>query len=318
MSKKILILRFSSIGDIILTTPVMRCLKHQFPDYKVHYATKERFKGLLMNNPNIDKLHLLKDSSSDFISELKKEKFDLILDLHNNIRTANIWSQLRVKRHKVDKINWEKWLMVKLKINILPYQHIVDRYIETGAGLGLANDGRGLDYIIPSTCNIERFNIPKKYVVYAIGGQHETKKLPLNKQLELLSKIELPVVLIGGKEDEARGDVLSQKFKAVYNCCGKMSIDESAKAIEGCETLYTHDTGMMHIGAALKRPIVSIWGNTIPEFGMYPYYPETYDDSTSKTIEVKDLSCRPCSKIGYKECPKGHFDCMNLINFNDM
>jgi heptosyltransferase-2 len=296
----------------------MRCLKHQFPDYKIHYATKERFKSLLINNPYIDQLHVLKESSSELISELKKEKFDLILDLHNNIRTANIWSQLRVKRFKVDKINWEKWLMVNLKINILPYQHIVDRYIETGASLGLTNDGRGLDYFIPNTCSIERFKLPERYVVYAIGGQHETKKLPLKKQKELLSKIPLPVILIGGKEDETRGGELSASLSHVHNLCGKMSIDESAKTIEGGEKLYTHDTGMMHIGAALKRPIVSIWGNTIPEFGMYPYYPETYDSKDSQMLEIKDLQCRPCSKIGFKECPKGHFDCMNAIDFEDL
>jgi ADP-heptose:LPS heptosyltransferase len=312
---KILVLRFSSIGDIVLTTPVVRCLKTQKPECEVHFATKKQYKSLLVNNPYIDKIHILEDSMTDLVAELKQEGFDLIIDLHNNLRTVNLWSQLRVKRLKFDKLNWEKWLMVRLKVNMLPYEHIVDRYLETVSELGVKNDGKGLDYFIPSTTSISDFQLPDQYMVYALGAQHNTKKLPLLKQIELCNSVNLPIVLIGGKEDAKDGLQLSEVCSNTINLCGKLSIDQSALLMQNANKIYAHDTGMMHIAAALSKPIVSIWGNTIPEFGMTPYYSNDFDDSNSIIMEVSDLKCRPCSKIGFDKCPKGHFKCMMMQTF---
>ncbi len=313
---KILILRFSSIGDIVLTSPVMRCIKTRFPHYTVHFATKKQFASLLKYNPYVDKLHLLEGSLSDFCKELKDEKFDVILDLHHNLRTLSIWSSLRIRRHSVDKLNWEKWLMVRFKINILPYVHIVDRYMETARHLGVDNDGKGLDFFIDPNETISHLSIPERYSVYAIGGQHNTKKLPFEKQVELLSKIPMPVMLIGGKEDAGQGEKLSAVSANVLNFCGKLSIHQSALLMQGAERIYSHDTGMMHIAAALKKPVVSIWGNTIPEFGMTPYYPSDFPKKSGVIKEVVGLDCRPCSKIGFEKCPLGHFNCMMQQEFD--
>lgn len=307
---KVLILRFSSIGDIVLTTPVIRCLKTQKPELEVHYATKKQYRGLLINNPYIDKLHFLESSMTDLIQNLKKENFDYIIDLHNNLRTVNIWSQLRVKRYKLDKLNWEKWLMVRLKVNVLPYMHIVDRYMDTVSHFGIENDGNGLDYFIPEQTNVSQFDLPESYAVYALGAQHNTKKLPFLKQVELCQKVNSPLVLIGGNEDKEAGEKLSRACSNAINLCGQLNIDQSALIMKNAQKVYAHDTGMMHIAAALRKPIVSIWGNTIPEFGMTPYYPQDVDDALSTILEVEDLGCRPCSKIGYDKCPKGHFKCM--------
>ncbi len=315
---KILVLRFSSIGDIVLTTPVVRCLKTQKPECEVHYATKKQYKGLLSNNPYIDKIHLLEGSMLDLIQKLKKENFDLIIDLHNNLRTVNIWSQLRVKRYKFDKLNWEKWLMVRLKINVLPYMHIVDRYMDTISQLGVENDGQGLDYFIPEGTNVDQFELPEQYSVYALGAQHNTKKLPFLKQVELCQKVKTTLVLIGGKEDIEAGEKLSRACGNVIDLCGKLNIDQSAMIMKHAQKVIAHDTGMMHIAAALRKPIVSIWGNTIPEFGMTPYYPQDIDDALSTILEVEDLGCRPCSKIGYEKCPKGHFKCMVNQSFDQL
>ncbi|MEQ9415680.1 MAG: glycosyl transferase, partial [Cyclobacteriaceae bacterium] len=127
---KILIIRFSSIGDIVLTTPVIRVLKTQVDNAEIHYATKARFAGLLKENPYVDKLHLLDDKLGLLITDLKREKFDHIIDLHNNLRTRIIKFSLGVKSSSFNKLNWEKWLMVNLKINKLPSLHIVDRYLQ--------------------------------------------------------------------------------------------------------------------------------------------------------------------------------------------
>ncbi len=322
---KILILRFSSIGDIVLTTPVIRCIKTQFPNYKVHYATKKQFENLLITNPYIDKLHLLDKDIKLLIKELKAENFDLIIDLHNNLRTKIIWLNLRIKRYAFDKINLEKWLYVNFKIDWLPHVHIVDRYMTTVAPLGVKNDGKGLDFFINENTSLQNIEIPQSYLVYAIGGQHATKKLPQNKQIELANSIKENIVLIGGKEDETDGEKLAEQCPSVLNLCGKLSIHQSALLMQNALKIYTHDTGMMHIAAALQKPIVSIWGNTTPRFGMYPYYGIINEELIMKNDElgmnneelrmnnfkeINNLSCRPCGKIGFNQCPKGHFKCM--------
>lgn len=322
---KVLILRFSSIGDIVLTTPVVRCLKKQVPNVQVHYGTKAAYEGLLKNNPYIDKIHALSENKEAFISELKAENFDLIIDLHHNLRTLLITLQLRKKRYAFDKINIEKWLKTFLKIDILPYTHIVDRYLETVEHLGVLNDSRGLDFFIDESTNLQGIKIPSTYFVYAIGGQHATKKMPLPKQVELLMKIDATVFLIGGKEDTEAGETLHSECKHAINLCGQLSIQQSALLMRGAIQVITHDTGMMHIAAALNKSIISIWGNTIPAFGMTPYYTENglnsiYDEipenPKSTILQVDNLSCRPCSKIGYEKCPKGHFKCMNDLSFD--
>lgn len=315
---KILVLRFSSIGDIVLTSPVLRCIKKQLPEHEVHFATKSQFKNLLIRNPYVDKIHCLDNDINGLIAELKAEKFDLIIDLHRNLRTRIIRTALRVKTHAFDKLNWEKWLMVHLKINMLPYEHIVDRYLDTCIELKVVNDGEGLDYFIDPNSSIAQFNLPPLYNVYALGAQHNTKKLPLQKQIELMQASKQMVVLIGGKEDLEAGNALADKCNNTINLCAQLSIDQSALVMQGAALVYAHDTGMMHIAAALKKPIVSIWGNTIPEFGMGPYYGKHPLSEQNQMLEVNDLRCRPCSKIGYAQCPKGHFKCMELQDFSSL
>ena len=312
---KFLILRFSSIGDIVLTTPVIRCLKQQYPDAEVHYATKKSYQSLLENNPYIDKVFVLEKSLNDLISQLKSERYDYIIDLHNNLRTTILKLRLDVKSFKFDKLNFQKWILVKFKKNFMPNVHIVDRYMKTVESLGVKNDNKGLDYFIPEKDEMHLDWLPENfrngYAVYAIGGQHETKKLPLPKMIELCKTIQLPLVLIGGKEDSVISEQLSviSKTAPIFDTCGKFNLNQSASIIKNASIVYTHDTGMMHVAAALKKKVVSIWGNTVPAFGMYPY------QTDYEVIEHSDLYCRPCSKIGYEKCPLGHFKCMNELKF---
>ena len=309
---KILVIRFSSIGDIVLCSPVVRLLKQQDPENVVHFATKQTYASLLAHNPYIDALQLLGDNESGFIRQLQSEQYDLIIDLHHNLRTLKIKWALGVKAFAFNKLNVEKWLMVQFKINRLPKLHIVDRYIETLKTLGIQNDGQGLDFFIDPSTEITQLNLPNSYTVYALGGQHTTKQLPLNKQIEWLDTHQEHIVLIGGKEDKAAAEALCHAMpsrKNIINLCGQISIHQSALLMQNARLILTHDTGMMHIAAALKQPIHSVWGNTIPEFGMCPYYPVN-SSTENKLFEVKALSCRPCSKLGHSKCPKGHFKCM--------
>ena len=333
MPKKVLVIRFSSIGDIVLTTPVVRAIKTQLDDAEVHFCTKKQYASLVADNIYIDKVHLLEDDLNALAGQLKAEQFDYIVDLHNNLRTRRLKSKLGKPSAAFPKLNWEKWLIVNFKVNKLPNIHIVDRYMEAAAPLGVKKDALGLDYFIPEKDEVEDEWLPethrREFVAFAIGGAHETKKLPMDRMIELCDKINKPIVLLGGKEDIENGNKIADFFdrkyeqedfkepllelgkKAlIYNACGKFNINQSASILKRASYVFTHDTGMMHIAAALKKNIFSIWGNTIPEFGMYPY-------QTKFTIlESKKVSCRPCSKIGYDKCPKGHFNCMNKIIFD--
>lgn len=305
---KFLLLRFSSIGDIVLTTPVIRCIKTQYPDAEVHFATKKQFKVLVENNPYIDKYFLLEKSLNLFIKTLHSEDYDYVIDLHNNLRTSIIKLRLGKKSFSFDKLNFKKWLLVNLKINQMPDVHIVDRYLETVKGLGIKNDLKGLDYFIPEK---DKVQINESYIAFAIGGQHFTKKLPTNRIIEVCQKINGKIMLLGGKEDSQAADEIEKVLgDKIINACGKYNLNQSASLVQQAEYVITHDTGLMHIAAALKKKVISIWGNTVPEFGMYPYLTEF------KIIENKEISCRPCSKIGYGKCPKGHFKCMNGLNLD--
>ncbi|MBS1765614.1 MAG: glycosyltransferase family 9 protein [Bacteroidetes bacterium] len=315
---RILVIRLSSIGDIVLTTPVIRCLKKQIKDTEIHFLTKKSFSDVLASNPYIDNTFYWQDNSPEIIRQLKTNHYDYIVDLHKNMRTWKIKSRLRVKSYSFEKLNIEKWLLVNFKINKLPHKHIVDRYFDAIQPLGVVNDGQGLDFFINpldeidiSTYLPETFR--KGYTALVIGAKHATKQLPLSKLMEVCKKVSHPIVVLGGFEDRKTGMELEKHFpEKVFNACGKTGIGQSASLIRQCNVVITHDTGLMHIAAALRKKIISVWGNTVPEFGMYPYLPK--NSTPFSIVEVKNLYCRPCTKIGYNKCPKKHFRCMMEID----
>lgn len=320
---KILIVRFSSIGDIVLTTPVVRCLKKQRPDAEIHYLSKKAFASILDSNPYIDKRIYLNDDLPEIIEQLKPEKYDEIIDLHHNVRTLRIKKALNVPSHSFNKLNMQKWMLVNLKIDWMPEESIVERYMETIAHLGVKNDGAGLDYFIPENTNVTTKDIPMShwagYAGCVIGGSYFTKKLPVEKWKELIAESPFPVILLGGPEDKEEGDYIAQADPIkVYNACGKFNLNESALLVKNAKVIISNDTGLMHIAAAFQKPIISVWGNTSPEMGMFPYYGKNdlgkHPAAQLKIIENKELSCHPCSKLGYYKCPKRHFKCMNDLN----
>ncbi len=312
---KILVVRFSSIGDIVLTTPILRCIKQQRKDTELHYVTKHSFLSVIENNIFVDKVFTIKDSLKEVIPQLKKENYDYIIDLHHNVRTLRLKRALGKKSFSFNKLNWEKFLIVNFKKNKLPHVHIVDRYFETVKSLGIVNDGKGLDYFIHEKDIIktqdfltDSFKIG--YNALVVGGSYFTKQIPTNKLCEIVDASSLPVVLLGGKEDRDTANQVNQLYPIkTINLCGQLNLNQSASLIQQSHKVITSDTGLMHIAAAYKKDIISLWGNTIPEFGMGPYLA----GNDSQVLEVKGLSCRPCSKLGYRKCPKGHFKCMNDI-----
>ncbi|HEY0679765.1 MAG TPA: glycosyltransferase family 9 protein [Chitinophagaceae bacterium] len=355
---KFLIVRFSSIGDIVLTSPVVRCLKTQVATAEVHFLTKRSFAPLFAANPYISKMHYLDEDIGNIIEELKREDFDYVIDLHHNLRTLKVKRALGKKSFSFNKLNVEKWVYTTFKWNVLPNAHIVDRYMETVRSFGIKNDGKGLDYFIPDSEHVKESDIPAAqlagYVGLVIGGAHSTKKYPIHKWKELCQRLDHPVILLGGKEDQPAGEVIAAADPVkIYNACGKFSLNESADLVRRSKLIISNDTGLMHVAAAFNRPVISLWGNTVPEFGMYPYYSSNSvmpditgvrhaakadkreivsskrvsatgnkeiiaTDGMYDVAEVKNLSCRPCSKIGYDQCPLGHFKCMERISIESL
>ncbi|MCB9170358.1 MAG: glycosyltransferase family 9 protein [Flavobacteriales bacterium] len=310
---KVLVIRFSSIGDIVLTSPVLRCLKQQVKDVKVHFATKEAFADLVRHSPHVDRVHVLQDHFGDLVRELKEDGFDRVVDLHHNLRSARIKWALGVPATSFPKLNIEKWSLVNLKIDRLPRVHIVDRYLSTVAGLGVKNDHQGLELFIPQDREVDMRSLPPShqqgYTAVAIGGAHATKRLPLHKLIALAQAIEGPIVLIGGDVDKPTAAAIQTEIGGrCYDAAGRYDLLGSASLIRQANSVIAHDSGAMHLAAAFQKKVVSIWGNTVPAFGMGPYIPQHPERAV--IAEVPGLKCRPCSKIGFAKCPQGHFHCM--------
>ncbi len=316
---RFLVIRFSSIGDIVLTTPVVRCLKQQVENAEVHFLTKPANVGIVEPNPYVDEVHTLKETYAETIDELREIPFDYVIDLQKNMRSKRIINKLKILDFSFPKLNLQKWLMTSfLKINKLPDIHIVDRYLTATRLFDVHNDGKGLDYFILPTDEVntkEAFGLEAgTYVAYAIGGQHATKRMPKELISQICSKLDSFVVLLGGNSDLETAEYICAENENCINLCGVFSLSQSASVVRQAKYVITHDTGLMHIAAAFKKEIVSIWGNTIPQFGMTPYMA----GEKSRIFEVDGLKCRPCSKLGYEKCPRKHFRCMNDQNIEQI
>ena len=310
---KILLLRFSSIGDIVLTTPVARCL-HQQLGAEVHYLTKQAFAPILAANPHVARIFSFRKEVTEVLPALQKENYDWVIDLHHNLRSLRVKWALRRPVRSFAKLNFEKWLLVNLKIDRLPAIHVVHRYLATVQHLGVQYDGQGLDYFIPPEEEVPVGSLSPllsegRFVAFVVGAAHATKQLPLQKAVAICRDLDRPVALLGGRGDQALGQSIAEAAgPQVVNLCGALRLHQSASVLRQSARVLSPDTGLMHIAAALRKPIVSVWGSTTPRFGMYPFYPTGLDQNTS--MEVPGLSCHPCSKIGYGACPRGHFRCM--------
>ncbi len=311
---KILIIRLSSIGDLVLITPIIRTVQQQL-NAEIHLLVKNKFREVLQGNPYVTKFIDYEDQVNGQIN-LLEEAYDLVIDLHNNWRTKRLRVRLGVESISYKKKNIQKWILTNFKFNCLPKEHLVDRYFASVKTLGVENDHKGLDFIVSNEAKaIAEAYIPHSaFLAIVIGAAHQTKVPPVSVFLNLIQNLDLPCILLGGPMDFIKGEeIVSKSNKEVLNLAGKLSLSASAAVIERTSFVITPDTGLMHIAAALNKNIVSIWGNTVPEFGMYPYLPR---DSTALDYrsEVQNLSCRPCSKIGFEKCPKGHFKCMEDQN----
>jgi heptosyltransferase-2 len=309
---KFLIIRFSSIGDIVLTTPVIRCLKQQYPNAEIHFVVKRKFRQVVEHNPYIDQLHVLDKNLKELVEVFRNEKFDYIIDLHKTLRSY--WLRFKLRRPTLSfrKLSVEKLIMNRFHVDLLPKGiHIVERNLKAVEPLGVKNDYKPVDYFISPEDEVPVSTLPEAhqqgYVAFVIGGQHFTKRLPAEKMVRICQSITKPIILLGGPEDAPVASLISEACgNQIYDACGKYSLNQSVSLLKQAGSVIAHDTGLMHISGAFNKPIVSVWGGTSARhFGVWPYL------NTKQVIaEVKGLACHPCSNFGLPACPLKHFKCM--------
>ena len=300
---KILVIRLSAMGDIVLTTPVIRALNQQLKA-KIDFLTKPQYVSLLEGNTYINRIFSLNDK----VDFLQKNKYDYVVDLQNNLRSWKIRNKIQTKSFVFNKKSLRRYLLIYFGIDLLK-NHVVDRYFATVASLNVVNDNQGLDFNVSSSVKPE-FNTSQSYIAWCIGGTHNPKKLSAKQITQVVTKLKIPVVLLGGNNDlDIAEEIINNvECKSVYNFCGKLSVQESSYLIKKSKMLLTNDTGMMHIASALKMPIISFWGCTKPSLGFTPYMT---DPSSIKIISKR--SAKPCSKHG-RHCKYGKNGCIKEID----
>lgn len=311
---RILVIRLSSIGDIILTTPVLRRLAERFPGARIDYCTKPPFLALLEHSGLPGKIYTT--------DQLPEGPYDLVVDLQNNIRSRRITRAIKaakVVRYK--KQNWKKLLLVRAKLNLFGKdESVVDRYQAGLAGYGIGDDGKG--------CELTPFIDDRdwassvlgdegaKTLAVCFGAKHMTKRYPSRDFASIIehlhSRLAIRVLLLGGGEDspfaqEIMSALSPKAASATIDFSGRCSLMQTAALLERCDAVLTNDTGLMHMASAFHHKLFVIFGSSVREFGFLPYHVE------SRLFEVDGLTCRPCSHIGRQRCPKGHFRCMRDI-----
>jgi len=307
--KKILIIRLSSFGDILLTTPLIRSIKKNNPLIQIDFVLKEEFFELLQNNPNLTNIHKYTKHGFEkqiLTNTLISNNYDLVIDLQNNLRSREMVRPLYCRILRFKKNNFKKFLLVHFKINKLKDAHQIPvRYAET-AGVDL--DDEGLDFVTFHEPD-PNLKTGENYIGLCPGAKHFTKRWPIEYFVELGQRLEsdgYKVIIFGGQGDDVMiGEIRNKLRNAINLCCE--SVLQSGPNMKLCKAIYTNDSGAMHLACAMKVPVIAFFGSTVREFGFYPYKAKSIE------LENKNLTCRPCTHIGRKSCPKIHFKCMKEL-----
>jgi heptosyltransferase-2 len=334
---KTLVIRFSSIGDIILSSPLLRVLRARFPDGQIDYVTRNEYAELVKSNQNLNYTYEF-DAMQGFEGlrvlkrKVRAEGYDLIIDIHDSLRSKYLRS-IRGPKHVavVNKRVIERTMLVKLKKNIYKkVASIADRYIEPLRQYGIVNDGKGLELHIPDeilfgvSAKMAKLQLNgfERVIGLCPGARHFTKRWPVERFAVVgvrgAREAGAKLLVFGGPDEvdlcttlvdrinEQAGDGRATHF------CGQLSLLETAATMGFCDLIITNDSGLMHIATAMHRKVVAIFGSTVREFGFFPY------EENAVVLERSGLYCRPCSHIGRSECPEEHFRCLREISVEEV
>jgi lipopolysaccharide heptosyltransferase II len=331
---KTLIIRFSSVGDIVLSSLLVRTLRRRFPDCQIDFLVKAEYADLVRHSPFLTRVIEFPARGTirnllQFRRTLHAEGYDLIVDIHDSIRSrvlsAGSQRVVRVRKRKIART-----LLVTFKWDIYRFfggaPSVAHRYLETVQPYGIVDDGCGLDQFLPSDAAekpddvVRNAAIPQHMLVVGLcpSARHVTKIWPCERYADLATSLireeGAAVLLLGSAEDLERGVQIAARIRSsapeaiVVNLTGQLTLCETAAAMDRCSLIITNDSGLMHIAAARKRKVLAIFGSTVGQFGFFPF------GTVSEVVEHPDLPCRPCSHIGLPACPRGHFKCMQELS----
>lgn len=299
------------MGDVLLATPLLRSIKKSNPKIEIDFIVRSEYADAVKYNPNISKIfsYIKNGDNKSLYDELLKRNYDLIIDLQNNNRSAGIVQSLSKPVAKFYKPTLKKFLLVHFKINLFgEIISIPERYANSFNEIKL--DEKGLELFIPGEIK-PRVNFDENLIGFCPGSKHFTKMWPAEYFIELGNKLidgGKKIILLGGKDDKHICDEISSKIKDAINLSGENNLLQIAADMKSCKLIICNDSGLMHAAGAVDVPIIAIFGSTVKEFGFFPF------KSRSLVLENNFLSCRPCSHIGRKSCPKKHFQCMKNIS----
>ena len=334
---KTLVIRFSSIGDVVLSSPLIRVLHKRFPSSQIDFVVRKEYADLVRYNPNLNFIFEF-DVQGGFqelrrlASIIRREKYDLIIDIHNSLRSRYIRSFSGAKKVvAINKRIFARTILVRLKKNYYrDIVSVVDRYIEPVKTYGIENDAQGLEIFIPDETMHKvsgkvsslKLHMCEKIIGFCPSAKHATKRWPEERFIEagirLVRELKAKIILFGGKNDTilcatiAEGINKKSEGECAVEYSDQFSLLETAAAMQFCDVIVTNDSGLMHIAAAMKKKLVAIFGSTVREFGFFPVGTENI------VLERKGLYCRPCSHIGRASCPEGHFRCMSEIQVSEV
>jgi heptosyltransferase-2 len=330
-----LIIRFSSVGDIILSSLLVRVLRKRFQASTIDYLIKQEYADLMRYNPAISRvIEFPPDGRIADLrgvrTEIHNASYDLLIDIQDSLRSRYLCfghsSVVRINKRKI-----ARFLFVKAKWDVYDWfggaPGVAERYLETVRSLGVEDDGNGLEVFFPQTAAAHAEKIlveagihyQRALIGICPSARHSNKMWLKERFAETAATLAREhrgaVLLFGsGKDEETRCQevkvMIEQQSQGipVLNLSGRLSLLETAAMMDRCSIVVTNDSGLMHLAAARKRKAVAIFGPTVRELGFFPY------GTTSTVIENVSLSCRPCTHIGLPHCPKGHFKCMNDIH----
>ncbi len=314
---KLLVIRFNSIGDLVLVSPTVKVLAQE--GHKIHFLVKDAFTDMMSLNPHIEKVLPFKSLDQDLINELRSFGFDAVIDLHNNLRSNWICNRLKLKRYSLDKQSVRDFVMIKFGLFRYERKHIVERFIDVVRPIVKGEINSDIEFYLKSIDNYKSIDLSgENYICIAVGTSFATKDIPQEKLKSFLSSYDGRVVLLGGMDDIDKAEYITSELvdRPIINFVGKLKIDESAFIIKNSTLVLTGDTGLMHIAAALSIPTVSIFGSTHPMLGFSPYYGK--QSINHHIIQNISLTCRPCTGQGRNKCPRSHFKCMNDIPVDEI
>jgi heptosyltransferase-2 len=331
---KTLFVRFSSVGDLLLTTPALRSLRRRFPECRIDVLVRSEYAGLLRGNPSCNTI--LEFPAGGTLAELlrlrervRQAGYDLIVDLHGSLRSRILCHGLRnVVRFRKRVI--PRWLLLRFKADWYSLwggsPGMAERYLEALRPWGVRDDCGGLEVFPPAEARAAADELAatvwpsgreEGMVGIAPSARHATKRWPwehfAETGAELSRKHRKGVIIFGGAEDRELCGSVSRRIRELHptvellDASGRLPLLGTAALMDRCAVVVTNDSGLMHLAAARKRRIVACFGSTVRQFGFYP------PAELSIVVEEHGLPCRPCTHIGRAECPLGHFRCMTAI-----